>query len=482
MTEINLGKADIEKAELISYDGTTRRDISVTYIYGFNIEQSMDSVAYSGFVDILDTSNVLEGMPIRGEETLNLEISTGDSDVITLISGIVHKVTDIHPKPSSNGVTYKLHFVSKATFKASTKNVITSFVNTPSEMAVEMFAENFSKIGPGTTTDPDLNGAPLPYEAKSYSLIKEGRTNDVRSEADRTFVVQPSKNNTRLIIPDLSPSEAMFFVASRSYCPSSPSQTFRFFETLDGYHFCTDEYLIKKANNADNRILDLFFAPIVDLDGTNVEAQYNRIEDLDILSKGVDTSTDLFSGAYTNEVLEIDFIHRRLNYSRFNYETDGAYIDMSGSPRDLGKSPHTALFRKDNFTDKNARQFMIFKDYTATGDRPSNILPNQHFPDIAHNRVSYYHHLNNTQVVAQMKGRLDIKPGMIINLDMKALDFVDTNINMNETLSGRYLVQSTSHTMSYGVLNVILKLAKFDWSGQEQVARNETADIGVTTA
>ena len=36
--------------------------------------------------------------------------------------------------------------------------------------------------------------------------------------------------------------------------------------------------------------------------------------------------------------------------------------------------------------------------------------------------------------------------------------------------------------MSYGVLNVILKLAKFDWSGQDQVAKNETADIGVTTA
>ena len=84
----------------------------------------------------------------------------------------------------------------------------------------------------------------------------------------------------------------------------------------------------------------------------------------------------------------------------------------------LEKTKH----RKENFTDKNARQFMIFKDYTSRGDRPSNILPNQHFPDIAHNRVSYYHHLNNTQVVAQMKGRLDIKPGMIINLDMKALN------------------------------------------------------------
>ena len=474
MSDFNPSSVEIIKAELISYDQKTRRDISSNYIYGFEIIQSMDAVAYSGSLNILDTSGILEGMPIRGEETLNFWIEGTDLNTRVKISAIIHKVTDIIPKSNSNGVTYKLHFVSKHSFKASTKKVLTSFAATPSIMARDIFKENYAKLGIGSSVDPDNDTLSLPYQSTRYPIIKDG---DVSNEPDRNFIIQKTDNQTRVIIPDLAPSESMFFVAARAFNPGSPSQTFRFFETLENFYFCTDEYFIKKANNVNSRILELFFAPVVDLDGSNAEAQLNRIEDLHILSKGIDTSSDLFSGAYTNEVVEIDFVRRRFDISRFNYD-NAAYIDMSGTTRSIDDNPHTTEFRKATFTDANARRFMVFKNYTSPGDAQSALLPNQHLPEIVHNRISYYHHLNNTSLVAVMKGRIDIRPGMLVNLDVKAFDFVDSNVQNNKSLSGRYLIQQTAHVMDeQGTLNTTLKLAKFDWSGQKQLVASETADM-----
>jgi len=480
MENFNPGTVEIIRAELISYDGSNRRDISTNYIYGFEINQSMEMVAYSGTVEIIDTSNVLEGMPIQGEETINLSLKSMDLETETNIAGIVHKVSNIRPRPSSNGVTYTLHFISKQSFKASTRKVLTHFFTTPSMMARDIFRDNYSSLKPADFNDPMLLKTPLPYESVCYDLIKGGA--DPRSEPDRRLYVQPAKNRTQLIIPDLEPAESMFFVSSRAYNPSTPSQTFRFFETIEDYYWCTDEFFIKRANNvaANDRekVPTLFYAPVVDLDGTNAEAQFNRIEDLQVLSKGIDTSTDIMSGAYTNRVVEIDLVRKKLTDSLFDFEKT-SYIDMSGKPRDLNSNPHTEKFRKETFTKDNARTFMVFKDYSGNGDTPSNLKKDQFFTDIVQNRVSYYHHLNNTEIIAKLKGRLDLRPGMLINLDIKALDFVDSNVTINETLAGRYLIKTTAHAMDKGVLNTTIIIVKFDHSGQAEDSRAETVDIGV---
>lgn len=478
--DINPGTVEVTRAELISYDGKTRRDISSNYIYGFEINQSMDTVAYSGSIDVLDTSNVLEGMPIQGEETLNLTLVGMDFRTEISIAARVHRVSDITPRPSTNGVTYTIHFVSKQSFKSSTKKVLAGYLTTPGAMAHSVFNDKYAKLKDGDENDPLLKKKPLPYESTIYNLIKDGKAQD---DPDRSLIIQKTKNQTQVVIPDLEPARAMNFLASRSYNPSTPSQTFRFFETIEDYYFCTDEFFIKRANNLEaedkDSLTTLFYAPVVDLDARNVEAQFNRIENLQVLSKGIDTSTDLVSGAYINRVIQVDLIKKRLTDSMFDFEKT-SYVDMSGRPRNIEDNPHTEKFRKETFTKENARTFMVFKDYNGDGDSPSNIKRDQHFADIVHNRVSYYHHLHNTNVMAQLKGRIDLRPGQIIKLEMKALDGVDNVLSMNDTLSGRYLIKSTQHKMSEGTLNTTLNIVKFDYSGQEELVKQETADIGVT--
>jgi len=247
-----------------------------------------------------------------------------------------------------------------------------------------------------------------------------------------------------------------------SFQPETPSCSFKFFETVDNFYFCTDEYFIKTAQRKE--IIDLFYSPASSNDPRKPIDQINRIDELTIINKGLNTAADMLSGAYKNKTTEIDLVRRKLVTNIWSYDKNAKYIDMSGSPRDLTDDTHTSSFRDDTFTDENAKDFLVFKDYQQSGDIPSALHTDRFIPQIIANRLSYRHHLNKTLLSAKMKGRLDIRPGMIVNLDIKNLDGVD-KLEKNTTMSGKYLVETVNHNRDdKGTLHCGLRLQKFGWS------------------
>ena len=455
MAEFNPTTYDIMAAVITSYDGKDSYDISSNFIGKWSISQSMNEVAWSGTLYIVDTSNLLEGLPLRGEEILDLWIKAYDLDTLVKIRARIHKVSDILPSPTSNSVSYVLHFISETSFNASLRSITAPYRSSINQIAKEIFNSYFAPI--------DMDGDSLDKIDRSKTLPLAAKVHKIKTtEYDRDFTIQPTVGISKFIIPELSPTEAMYFIASRGYNPSSPSQTFRFFETIEGYYFCTDEYFLKGLR--PSYIKPLFYAPNVPLTTDNAQSMIERVEELSVLSKGIDTSNDINSGSYRNEVVELDLIRREFNISTFNFD-DATYIDMDGKPRDISSNPHTELFRNETFTQENAKRFMLFKNYQRPGDTPSSLQANKHIPEIVHNRVSYFHHLNNTSLAIGLKGRLDLRPGMIVDLDMKGLVQGGDVAITNTSLSGKYLIQMTSHTGDeQGTLNTALRLVKFDWS------------------
>ena len=454
MSEFSPSEVEVTKAIITSYDDSKTADITGNFITSFEIDQSMSAVAWTGSMNIADASNILEGFPLRAEEKLELWIKGYDLDTEYKLKCRIHKIGNISPSSNSNMVTYTIHFISETSFNASLKKVLAPYVGPISTLARTIFEDKFAPLGAADFLDAEDRSKTLPLAAERRPL----NTN----EFERNFIIQPTVGITKVIIPDLSPTETMFFLAARGFNPDSPSQTFRFFETLQNYYFCTDEYFLKGLT--DRKVKNLFYAPVADLTPENAQAQIERIESLSIASKGVDTGMDINSGSYRNEVVEIDLLRREFNISQFNFD-DAKYIDMNGTTRDITANPHTEQFRKDVFTKENAKRFMLFKTYQNPGDLPSSLHSNKHIPEIVHNRVSYFHHLNNTALIAGMKGRLDLKPGMVVNVDIKNLSQAEQgDAQANVSLGGRYLIQATKHSVEGRTLNTILRLVKFDWS------------------
>lgn len=453
MPDFNPSGSDVTRAVITSHDGSLSTDIS-NIITEYEIIQSIEAVSYLGTITVFDTVGLLE--KLRAEETLDLTIASYDLPTEVSIKAQIYKVSDIVPSESNNGVLFVIHFVSQVTFKASTRRVIKSYKKGPHSIAEDIFDEYFSELDSPDYLDPNNRSQTLPFAARRFSL---------KNENTRSFVVQPTGNFSKMIIPDMKPTEAMRFLTSRSSAGSeSPSQTFRFFETLENFYYVTDEFLISNGNRGE--ILTFFYAPASSIDPANPTDQVTRIENLRIISRGLDIPSDMYSGAYKSSVTEIDLIRGVIEEKKFDYSTDARYIDMSGNPRNLADNPHTESFRNATFTDENAKKFLVFKDYSRNGDIPSPLHTERFIPEIVSNRISYYQHLNATTVSAGLKGRLDLRPGMIINLDIKRLSSADPGSDqISDTMSGLYLIKLiTHHRDARGTLHTTMQLAKFDWS------------------
>tara|TARA_B110000977_G_scaffold107323_1_gene139754 strand:- start:5302 stop:6684 length:1383 start_codon:yes stop_codon:yes gene_type:complete len=422
----------------------------------FEIVQSMNTNSYSGNITVQDTIGILEDFPLRSEEKLDLKLKGYDLNTEVNLKTHVYKIDNIQASESSSTVIYNMNFVSNITYNASKRKIIKAYSSSVSGIAKMIFDSYFAKLGETDYLDANDRSRTLEY-ATARHIITE--------EQDRSFFVQPTENMTRCVIPNMIPTEAMHFLYTQAYNSQTPSNSHKFFETLKDFYFATDEYFIQTARRSD--LIHLFYSPAASVDGTRPSDQVNRVEELQILNKGLDTASDIFSGAYRNRVTQINLVRRELTVHDWDYSVNANYIDMSGNLRNLEDNPHTAQFREDTFTDENARDFLVFQDYQQPGDIPSSLHTNRFMPQIISNRVSYEAHLNATKINCIMKGRIDIMPGMIVNLDVQTLNGI-SNIARNATLSGRYLVQGTRHVRDdEGVLNAALTLVKFDWSKGE---------------
>ena len=453
-SEFNPSACEVISAIVTSHGGNNTQQIAGV-ISQFEINQSMNTMSYSGNLTVLDTIGLLEGFPMRSEETIDLKLMAYDLNTEVNLKVQVYRIDNITASESSNSVMYKMHFVSKISYEASKRSITKSYQSSVSGIAKQIFNTYFAKLGSTDYLDQNVRSRTLAYATSRSPII---------SEPDRNFYIQPTANITNCVIPSFIPTEAMQFLSSQAYQPETPSNSFKFFETLENFYFATDEYFIQTAQLRD--LVELFYAPASSIDPMRPQDQINRVEGIQIISKGIDTASDIFSGSYRNDVMEIDLIRRKLVKTSFDFSkpNDARYIDMSGNPRDLADNPHTPEFREATFTDENAKQFIVFKDYQQNGDIPSSLHTDRFMPQIISNRLSYSAHLNATSLSCKMKGRLDLRPGMVANMNIQNLDGVD-ELSRNRSLSGRYLIQSTLHSRDdSGSLNTVLRLVKFDWS------------------
>jgi len=413
------GHYKLLSAIIVSYDTQKQLEIS-NLIPSFSIEESLDNDSVRGVVSIYDTVGFLEDFPVRGEELLIMEVE----DALKLKRRYefrIYKVTNVRIKDTNDGLVYDMHFTSKWRYEAGKRRIIRPFENTIKDIVSLIFSA---------------------YYPEGKDMLIE--------ETDGIF---------RCVIPNYTPMQAMNFLASRAYSQTSPSCSFRFFENADNFFFVSDEYLIKLARDNPENIKEFMYSDALEKSGSQFLEQMKNIISIEN-SERVNTMIDLYSGAYTSNVIEIDLVKKVVENKRYRYDSS-KYTAMSGLK---AEGVHSTRFTDDYFTEENERRYLVVKDYTSIGDTPSNIRGEQYLVDIVQNRVAYRHHLNNTVVYAKTHGRLDLKAGDIIDLKIPNFSTGDRGREENRQLSGKYLVNDCKQVFIHDVHETALKLIKYDWS------------------
>jgi hypothetical protein len=446
----------VEEATLTSVD---ERKVDITaLIYGVGTYSALTSSALMGTIQVYDSVGTLHNHPLRGEERLDLTLKGHDFQTEVIITGQIVRIDNVKTNTAGDGYFYDLHFVTLSSYEAGIQSVIAPYQNmTGSAAAKSVFKKYFNK-GKSLTPFADAREA-LPIESQRYKM---------QGSKERRFYLENSKNKLHCIIPDFSPAEAMNFLASKSLATSaSPSNMFRFFETYNGYYWCTDEWLLKMAKENKKKIKDLYYMPFSEKDPRKAELISQTLQSFENTNH-VNTEADIDSGGYTNTVLEIDLITHHAQYHNFNYEEQKRkFTQMGGAPLTSNTGAvHSEKFIKKTFTPGNGNQSVVFRDWQADGTETKpeqKIREPQNMVEIIQNRKAYNHHLNNSQVQISIQGRLDLQPGEVVNVIVQEPN-VELSAENNERLSGLYLISSVSHSIQENQLNTSAEITKYDWN------------------
>jgi hypothetical protein len=461
MADFNPTYAVWKNIVVTPHDGNSEEDIT-KLCTKLDFTQSISSSAWTGSMRILDSTGLLEnkGFKIRGEEKLTFEVETYDGkmeDPLKVTAQIL-SITEVTPLQNLTGVTFTINFISKISYTAGLRRVREAFVDLPaSTIAERIFKKYFAnnRLVEDTSAPNEI----IPFNAKKF------RTTDLGSKQRKPFYVQPTEGVMQCVIPNLPPSDAMNFLSQRSFSQSSPSCSFRFFETLTGFWFVTDEFMIQHGLQNNQTVEEFSYNAQNSQDGQDAELQVQTFKNFSNPSR-VNSAKDLHNGGYRNKVIEVDLGRRRARNIDYDYIEDANYIDMSGQKTSLKNVAHTEDYIRDTFTDENAKRMIVFKDwYDENGQ---TLRSNQHYPEILQNRSVYTHHLGQTMVSVSLNAsRLDLRPGKIISVRVPKFTIAQTpDSPYSDEFSGNYLIVSISHSLQDDVMTTNATLAKYGWSGE----------------
>lgn len=471
----NPSRCEITSAELIPFGSAagSKKNVDIFQMIGaFTITQSINNSAMSGTIEVLDNIGLLENLPIRGEESIILTIKSYDIQTERNLTCQIYKIDEVEVAKSQQSLAYTLHWITKTSYEASKRSFIAGYINkTASEIVKEIFKKYYHF---GNDLLPYTTSAAFPIDYPENTLKY-----DLAFDKPRKLFIEKTTDIMQLTIPDLTPAQAIGFVARRTFGQQpNAGSSFRFFETATGFYFVSDEWLYEYSRR--NPISVFQHGAFISLDPNDAVEQMTSLSHLGNPIRA-DVGSEMAMGAYKTTIFEIDILKRQAE--RYNYKYEDfltKFKDSTGNGATIKNDKHTQDFIDATFTEENARQYMIIRDYKDdTASKAFRAETN--FRNLAAQRTFYKNHAFATSVIGMTEGRLDVSAGDVIRINTPSKN-IAADKEDNQQISGRFLVTAVSNDVEDGKLRTALTMFKYDYSDAgSDVGTRSTNKVEVST-
>lgn len=399
-------------------------DISQQLI-GITVTESMYSASIKGTLTLRDDLGIIEKHAIRGGELISMRIGRPGKikDVIIWREDlVVHKISgsEFNPVDLSSMVT--LHFTSRSIVKSLKKNLFKSFKGISMRDAV-------------------------------VALYQEMSSNDLLIEDP--YITIPE--DRPFICSGLMPHKAIEFLANRAASKNFTMFFERFVpfygEYPDGQPFATAHY----------------FGSIKNLIDTSVSNGVRTITYSNKMSAASDTGTraskveiktnfnhlaSIITGYYNTSITTIDPITRTSSIQKMGYSSKN--------------TPITNMYQNKMFEDENI--FNLYDDFA--GELPGRKLIFSSKNDMIGRSSWLKNHIENYIATRMFRIEITVQGatntfgvGHVVNFAMpskvaRVLEPGNPSLELNHTLSGKYLVTSVTHAIVLGNYEKRLELSR----------------------
>ena len=455
------GDYNLNAVVLISHNGVAT-DIKPMMLE-LNIYEGIYNNAITGTIVIGDTQNLISTLPIQGTERLAFKISTpganADAHIIDATEKTGHpfhiyKLTDKN-QISPGTTSYILHFASREFMRNQRVKVSQSYNTEYSMMVGNIFK--------------DKN-----YLDSRKKLFFE------YTQADK------------MVIPNLSPFDAISLIAKSSIPSEAPNGTvgYYFYETTKGFHFRSWTSMVSKMGYHERKIKQLFYYQpkegsqnAVDEEGKpedKILNDYRNVESYEFINQFHDVAANTAMGTYGHRVITHNMYDKSYNETDYNYHDTFSLNKHADSNYNQGNNSTIQAIVKTpvDFDDKAVSDYPESRVSLQPSTRflHDSDKGNYGFDAKIDGKMTGFRAGQRAQVASGTKLRLVVRgqsylePGDLIQFNLRNVDSSNQHGVDDPQYSGRYVITKIRHIVNPNeykqVLECVKDSVKEQWPGQ----------------
>lgn len=396
------GQCRIDSILIESYNGF-KIDIR-NHMAELVINESIDHTCISGYVLIADNLNLIRHIPLIGNEYITVKFSTPSRVKPIKKKFFCYKIENRLESISNKGVIlYQLHFVSEEFVNSMKKKISLAFDDLPySEMVKLIYGQYFNP--------------------------------------SKKILVQPTMGKKNLVIPYMTPIEAINLICKLSMSENGRDKSYVFYEDFENYMFCNVNYI---ANSGGSTSTYTWGRPGLSVPGEpqvlrNLAADFKRIESYKFISAN-NTIDNIENGLFSSSMMIHDSTFKKVDFITFSYNDDFNRLNTINKNGILPK-------KGDNFSEYHGAHSRLYPRQSYAN---SNIELNEDYDKIVLQRNAHLAQMENSRLTIVIPGDSDRRVGEMIKVNIPAPEPITRHDEemYDKYLSGNYIITQVTHML-----------------------------------
>jgi hypothetical protein len=428
------GQIDIQHLKLISSITGIGLDLD-DYLVEINIFEDIFNNFLYGQLMIADSRNLVNTLPIMGEEYLIVKMSTPTLNSYFDKTFRVYSITDRKTVRDNNTQTYILHFCSMEAIVDINTPLFKSFKGKISDVVGSVYRD-FLEI-------------PRTYEFGSNGDMKES------DYTTPLYLLNETENTVKFISPGWTASKCLNWLASKSIPEKGSACDFLFWESTKAFYFGNIEKIYSDALDSGYTKGTYFYFPPNSMPNSTSVSKMFIAEDFEVI-RTVDNLKNYNNGYLSNRLITLDLYSKKYEVKDFDYVE--SFYNYNHTNYGLGQA--RPLFATN--TIRNPASHNKFYPINKKLFTDSNDNVNERIIDIHGNRTSRLIELTNFNIQITVPGRTDLEVGSMIEFIYPDTTekFSSIESGIDNLYSGFYLITAIRHKINMKKHVMIMELTK----------------------
>jgi hypothetical protein len=432
------------------------------FVVEINIYEDMFSPCLHGNVIIRDTQNLIEKVPLIGDEILTLDISTpqlaqAPYDPTNKIqkSFAVYAIKNRFLSNEDKEQLYSMHFISMEGMVDNVSYLCQKYEGTTDEIAAKVFEDSFKDIP---------------------RYLNDKNTKATAPKSDFTIGDTPHTSKVSFLPPMWTPFQIMGYLSKRALGTNvTDAPTFLFYETTKGFYMCSINDLIRSQMEVGFIVSKLKYRKKYEdeqLGENAIRLAYSHVENLEFLTnmdilKGQDLG-HFASSLFTLDVVKKEYVPTSYDHGfEFQkYPHLGSYKsapDQKGLVKDDSKK-YNSIFPATVIRSSDSKVF-IETTHPGVLDSSDPELMNLHPEKYVQQRNSLFSDISTMKMKITIPGRTDMEVGTIVDFDYPSVGSSRNQATPEESvrdqwISGYYMITAIHHQITKLRHNMICEISK----------------------